>query len=206
MEDTDRHRLLFGPYRPLPLARGSRAFCLLRDCPVIITSWTDAPIPWPRCRALDGPGGGSGILLDEELARAVRHESAAAMCYWWGVSEGVVWRWRKALAVTRTSNDGTRRLIRASAKAGAADVRGRTLPPDQIERRRQTALALNLARFLRSGYHGPRWTAGQLRLLGRLPDAEVAAKIGRTPNAVRVKRSRQGIPSARDARRRVQGE
>jgi hypothetical protein len=196
VDPADRHRLLFGPYSPLPLARGARAFCLLRDCALIITSWTDAPIPWPRCRALDGPGGGSNILLDEELARAVRQESAAAVCYWWGVSEGVVWRWRKALAVTRTSNDGTRRLMHASAKAGAAKVRGQTLPPDQIERRRQTALALNLARFLRPGYHGPRWTARQLRLLGRLADAEVAAKIGRTVNAVRIMRARRGIPKA----------
>jgi polyhydroxybutyrate depolymerase len=28
---------------------------------VVITSWTDAAIPWPRCRALDSPGPGSGI-------------------------------------------------------------------------------------------------------------------------------------------------
>jgi hypothetical protein len=49
-------------------------------------------------------------LLDDELARAVRTESAEAVRYWWGVSEGVVHRWRKFLDVTRTNNPGTHRL------------------------------------------------------------------------------------------------
>jgi hypothetical protein len=91
---------------------------------VVITGWTGARNPWPRCRALDGPGDGSGILLDEELARAVQHESAAAVCHWWGVSEGVVWRWRKALGVTRTNNEGSRRLIRAASERGGRDAAG----------------------------------------------------------------------------------
>jgi hypothetical protein len=93
---------------------------LLRDCDVVITSWTDARIPWPRCRALDGTGGGSGLLLDEELARAVRHESAAAVMYWWGASSEAVKRWRRALGVGRTDNEGSRRLIRAAAAGGDA--------------------------------------------------------------------------------------
>ena len=77
MTDRERVKLLFGPYRAPPLKRGDRATCLVRDCEVIITSWTDAPIPWPQCRALaDYRGGGWGLLVDEELARAVRHEAA----------------------------------------------------------------------------------------------------------------------------------
>jgi hypothetical protein len=118
------------PLRPPPLRKGDRAFCLLRDTTVVITSWTAARIPWPRCRTLDGTGGGSGILLDEEVARAVRWESAAAVCYWWGISDGVVWRWRRALGVTRTSCEGTRRLTPAAAELGAAALRGKELPPE----------------------------------------------------------------------------
>jgi hypothetical protein len=30
------------------------------------------------------------LLVDEELARAIRHESAAAIQFWWGVSGSVV--------------------------------------------------------------------------------------------------------------------
>jgi hypothetical protein len=81
MIERDRVKLLFGPYRAPPLKRGDRATCLFRDATVVITSWTDARIPWPRCRALDSPGGGSGLLVDEELARAVRHEAAAAVMH-----------------------------------------------------------------------------------------------------------------------------
>ena len=71
MTDDERFRLLFGPYRAPPLHRGDRALCLFRDAPVAVTSWTDAPIPWPRCRALDGRGGGSGLLIEEGLARSL---------------------------------------------------------------------------------------------------------------------------------------
>jgi hypothetical protein len=86
MKHTDRVKLLFDPYRAPALRRGDRAFCLFRDCYVVVTSWTDARIPWPRCRPLDSPLGGSGLLVDEVLAWALRHESAAALKPWFGVS------------------------------------------------------------------------------------------------------------------------
>src|SRR6516164_1577422 len=78
---------------------------------------------------------------------------------------------------------------------GAAEQRGRELPPEQVERRRRTARELNLARHLRTGYHGPRWTKAQLRLLGTAPDEVVAKKVGRTTQAVRCMRARRGIPN-----------
>jgi hypothetical protein len=79
--DRERVKLLFGPYRAPHLKRGDRATCLYRDCAVVITTWSDAPIAWPRCRALDSSGGGCGLLVDEEPARAVRHEAAAAVMF-----------------------------------------------------------------------------------------------------------------------------
>ena len=60
MNARDRVKLLLGPYKAPSLRRGDRATCLLRDCTVVITSWSSARIPWPRCRALDGTGGVSG--------------------------------------------------------------------------------------------------------------------------------------------------
>src|SRR5437763_7296911 len=101
----DKYRLLHGPYEPPPLRKGDRTTCLYRDALVVVTAWSDGRIPWPRCRAL-GHRGGSGLLVEEELARAVRSESAAALCYW-GESAGTRrrsggrrWAW-KALRARR---------------------------------------------------------------------------------------------------------
>jgi len=188
-------QLLHGPYLPPRLQIGARTYCLLRDCLCVVTSWTDARIPWPRCRALDARGGGSGLLLDEELARAVRCESASAIAYWWRVHEGVVWRWRKALGVTRTNNEGSRLLNQAAAEAGGKAMRERDWSDEECDGRSRAAVRLNLKRFLHTGYHGPRWTQEQLQLLGKEPDAVVAGKVGRSVNAVRVMRGRLGIPN-----------
>jgi hypothetical protein len=43
-----------------------------------------------------------------------------------------------------------------------------------------------------------------LKLLGKLPDDEVAARIGRTMDAVRAQRNWLGIATARDRRRRTE--
>ena len=46
------------------------------------TSPTDRCLdPLASVPRLDSPGGGSGLLVDEELARAVRHEAAAAVMF-----------------------------------------------------------------------------------------------------------------------------
>jgi len=187
-------QLLHGPYHAPRLQVGARTYCLLRDYLVTITSWTDAHIPWPRCQPV-GQRGGCGLLLDEELARAVRCESASAIAYWWRVSEGVVWRWRKALGVTLTNNEGSRLLIQAAATAGGEAMRERGLTEEECDARGRAAIRLNLKQFLRTGYHGPRWTQEQLQLLGKEPDEIVAGKVGRSVNAVRLRRERLGIPN-----------
>src|SRR5713101_1478393 len=64
--------VIAGPYTQPKFGRGGRTFCLYRDCDVKIISWTDAPIPWPRCRPVDSLKGQPGLLVDDELARAIR--------------------------------------------------------------------------------------------------------------------------------------
>jgi hypothetical protein len=123
MRASDRTKLLFGPYQAPRLRKGDRATCLYRDCDVVVTGWTDARISWPRCPP-PGTKGHPSLLVDEELARAIKHESAAALRHWWGVSGLVVWKWRKALGVGRKNCPGSRRLIRAASEQGAAQVRG----------------------------------------------------------------------------------
>jgi hypothetical protein len=82
-------------------------------------------------------------------------------------------------------------------------MRERGLTRKERAERRRRALRLNLGRFLRTGYHGPRWTREQLRLLGTEPDDVVAAKTGRSAHAVRIMRTRLGFPTARDRRRKT---
>ena len=134
----DHVKLLRGPYEPPPLKKGDRAFCLFRDADVIVTSWTAARIPWPRCRLAEGTGGGSGLLVDEELARAVRCESALAVRHWWGVCEGAGWRWRKALGVERF-NEGSARLHRLKPRPSPEALSAFARTPEEVERRRRTA-------------------------------------------------------------------
>jgi len=202
--NNDHIRLLHGPYSAPSLRRGDQANCLYRECTVVITGWSDARIPWPRCRVLGGHGGGSGLLVNEELARAVRCESVLVIRYWWGASEMAVWRWRQALGV-KPFNEGSARLRQQLNRELSDDLRGKKLPPEQVERRRRTALELGLRPVsLRPGGSQP-WTAEERGLLGTAPDEEVATQIGRTEMAVQVKRIRLGIPTALDHRHRESG-
>ena len=198
-ESLNAYQLHHGPYHPPPLRRGDRATCLLRDGDVIITGWSDARISWPRCRRPGTHGGGSGLLVDEELARAIRLESSLAIQYWFGVDYSVVWRWRKALGV-EPLNEGSARLRKAINRELVSQMKGKPLPPEQVERRRRTAKELGLRPPPRPG--GRPWTERELGFLGTAPDAELAARFGRTETAVRVMRLRRGVPSPRDRRRR----
>src|SRR5262249_39996674 len=189
MRHAERVKLLHGPYTPPPLRKGDRATCLLRDGTVVITSWSDGRISWPRCRLL-GHRGGSGLLVDEQLARAIRLESSLALQHWFGVGMETVWRWRKAFGVGRY-NEGSAKLRTDMNVELGGRQKGKKLPPDQVERRRKTARQLG---FRPTGrWKGREWTREQLRLLGKIPDAELAERFGRTVNAVRVQRTKRGI-------------
>jgi hypothetical protein len=85
--------------------------CLIRG-EVQVVGFTDAPIPWPLGKCRSRPA----VIVYGDLARAVRLESAAAIGYWWDVSAGVVWRWRKALGVGRMDSPGSRRQILAGQR------------------------------------------------------------------------------------------
>jgi len=184
--DPDKVKLLFGPYKPTPLQRGDVAFCYIRDYPVVVIGWSDARIPWPRYIPLDPPRQGRGLLIDDELARAILHESALAVAPWWGVSVSTVWHWRKALGVTRKNNQGTHRLV-----LGAI---GATLE----------------SRFGEGGPQRPRgrpavWSSWEVALLGALSDHEVARRTGRSVEAAGKKRLAMGRAPVRARRRAARG-
>jgi hypothetical protein len=157
---------------------------------VVITSWTDARISWPRCRAI-GVRGGSGLLLTEELVRAVRTESAEAIKYWFGVSANAVWNWRQAFDVARWGTEGSRRLLLQVCEAAAKKTRGKKRPPAAVQKQIQTCRERGYKppqhRWVKTG-----WKQWQIDLLGTAPDAELAARFGRTITAIRVMRNRLG--------------
>jgi hypothetical protein len=185
-----------------PLKVGDRALCLYRDGLAIVTGWSDAPISWPRCRTVGGHGGGAGLLVCEELARAVRHESNVAVQRWWRVSMFTVCAWRRALGVGMWEPEGSKRLHQALSEAGAAAMQGREFTQAERQAKAERAKAMNLIQHPWAGRQekGQYWTAEQLQLLGTDTDAAIAAQIGRTPEAVRVKRSKLGIPNLADKR------
>jgi hypothetical protein len=105
--------------------------------------------------------------VDEELARAIRSESAQALRHWWGVSAGLVCHWRKALGVGRMDSPGSTRLIQAAAQKGAERMRQKEWSAEGRQQRRKRAIQENYAAFLPGGYQrGPWWTPEEVALLG----------------------------------------
>ena len=190
MSEHVRTELLFGPKKPPRLRRGDRAFCLYRDALVVVTGWSGAPAPWPLRRRLD-PTGGIGPLVDDELARAVWHESGLAVAYWWGVNPSTVGHWRKALGVGRMDSEGSRRLI-----LGCVQTAVNTPYADKLPRRRRRRVPI--AGVEPANDLGLLWTPEELALVGVLPDAEVGRRIDRSRNAVRIKREQLGRPDPTD--------
>lgn len=118
-------RLIAGPYEPPTVRRGDWLECHVRGL-TRVGGWSNGRIPWPRAWKT----GAHQLIVTDELARAVRTESEAAIVHWWGVSPGTVWAWRKALGVGRMT-EGTREVYR--------EVMPRRLPPEAAARGRARA-------------------------------------------------------------------
>ncbi len=157
-----------------------------------------------------GGRSGPGFIVTEELARAARCGSAKALRWWFGAGSKVVAKWRRALGVTRTNNPTTHALMREASARGAAQTRGRLLPAEQVEQQRRTALELNLGQHVRAGLAARTvrslWTAEELALLGTMPDEQVAARVGRGAEGVRQMRTKVGIATAHDRRKKREGK
>jgi hypothetical protein len=192
--DPESVHLLVGPYRPPALAKGARTYCHLRATTVVVTSLTDARIPWPRCRD-PRCRGGSGMLVDDELLRAIRTEAAVAVAYWWGVPPSCVSRWRRLLGVERF-NKGSARLQKRNGAKGAASLQSKRWTPAERAAKRALSRALGLVRFMRTKRWPERpWMPSEVKLLGTMPDAAVAARVGRSRATVRRERVELGIPA-----------
>jgi hypothetical protein len=105
MIDSDRVKLLYGPYRPPRCKLGQKLSCEYRDRELKVKGMTDALVQWPASRT----GRGSSPIVCGDLVRAIRTESVMAVAHHWGVNANTVSKWRQALGVSPMTN-GTRRL------------------------------------------------------------------------------------------------
>ena len=187
---------LIGTYSAPAVRRGQVVTCLYRDRDCYITTISDAPIPWPRCQPR-GQHGGSGLWVNATLARAIKTESAQALMYWFGVSDKVVWRWRKAFGVGGrvTTTKGTKRAVRAAALAGVTALKAKEWSDDELDVRAELSRRLGLRPGPRWTLERGGWTPDELALLGTDHDKVIAEKLGRTLSAVMSKRVQRKIPA-----------
>ena len=210
-----RFKLRFGPYRMPRLKPGQRAECEYGGT-VRVAAISDAPVQWPL-----GVVRGHRIpVLCGDLVRAVKTEAACDVAAAWGVSHGLVAKWRKTLRVRRTIG-GHQRLsesIRATDPARARKIakakRGKPRPRHVIEAMRRTHVgrplpastrakmsAAHRKRGTRPPWVKPAWRPWEDELCRTLPAAEVAKRTGRALGAVYSRRAILGLP---DGRRKVE--
>jgi hypothetical protein len=186
MKDADRFRLL-SRYRTPCIRIGTVLSCESRDCDVIVVGYSDGRIPWPLGRRRGS--GVRGLVVFGDLARAVRRESNQSVCHWWGVTEKVVTKWRKALGIG-AMNEGTARLRTEYAKedwfvAGRRTAIANAADP---ERRQKLSAAFR-------GKPRPPHVVQALRRAsaGRKVSAETRAKLA----AMTRKRAESFLPNGR---------
>lgn len=119
MISPDPPKLYFGPYSTPRLRPGRKETCEVRG-DVIIVELSSGRIPWPLARL---PGKSPrGLLVYKGLAKAIRLESATAVCYWWGVNPTTISRWRLAMGVD-AHTAGSRKLRAEHGKRNWDKVR-----------------------------------------------------------------------------------
>lgn len=163
---------------------------------VQVGGYHDGQIPWPYRRRT----GAHSLILTSTLAEAVRTEAAQDIMAWFGVSEGTVWGWRKALGVTARNNPGTQRRYKelaASKLTPEAAARGRAKAAQPEAR----AKALDtIAKGMRRRKPHPNtihWTPKMDAVLGTMPDEQAARALGISKTKVSVRRRYLKIPSYR---------
>jgi hypothetical protein len=189
MEDSERYKLLYGPYVPPKCRIGDKLACEFRGREVKVRLMTDAPIQWPAHRGGLLPA----VIVCGDLIRAVRVESEIAVAHHWGVSPATVKHWRRALGVPRTTR-GTLRL--------AIDYTDEKLTPE-VRAMAGAAMAKPTTRAkLSAARKGkpphPNMTAAQREWARRPKSAEFKRKVSEFMRELWQNPEEHGLPARHD--------
>ena len=184
---------LLGTYSPPLTSVGRRVWCRYRSAWCRITSFTDAPISWPRC-IIAGQRGGSGLWVSAGLERAIHTESALALRHWFGVSRTCVNCWRRWAGVEgHLTTRGSIRERQRISELGAEVVRGTKQSDEERAAKSKRSKALDLIRHARAKRWPNGWTPEMDARLGTAPDIQLAWAWGKSETAVRMRRGRLRI-------------
>jgi hypothetical protein len=135
-------RLRHGPYAPPRCRVGSMLDCEYRGQESVVGGMTHGRIQWPYARI----GGRLSPIVCGDLARAIRQEAAIAVAHHWGVSFGLVTRWRASLGVGLRDNEGTVCLKTRAVNLASQEAKRRA---DEATASRKPITAERAARALR---------------------------------------------------------
>ncbi len=205
LTEEERCRLLYGPYKPPLVKRGFLVDAIRGK--VKFSHFTNARIPWPKYQKTT-KGGSGGHVLCGDLVRALTDESAPAIAYHWGVCQGTISNWRRALELSGL-NAGSNRLMdigvelarrpEGRAKISVAN-RGRRLSrthkrrllagmmagwKERFEARRDEYR--KTGRFPKATKSDP-WIPEEEKLLAKFSTADLARIIKRTMKSIKARR------------------
>jgi len=219
MSEQNRFKLL-GTYRTPKFKYGDIVECEMRG-PVKIVGLTSARIPWPKCTRGMILYGDLARAVRTESGKAVQYWFGVGQDRAWKwrralgvdrVNEGtsaLMSRNAPDSCQSDAANAKREPALKSAERAAkiAAAKRGKPRPPgfmaklraanvgrkqsaETREKRRATAKRRGT---IPPGMKGPIWTAAELALLGTMPDAEVATRIGRSLAAVQSRRYGLGM-------------
>lgn len=194
MEDKERFQLFYGPYEMPRLRYKAWTRCEIRG-KVRAGKISGGRLPWPTVYPT------KSLIVCGGLVQALKVESSQAIAYHWGVTVHTVSRWKRLLDVKGT-NPGTLRLLekwraelqRLRKNPELAARAAKHIPTKQILRRSHPTPAL-IRSLEKRGFFERAWTQRELKLLGTMPDSDVAQRTGRTAQAVASRRATLGIPN-----------
>jgi len=162
MIDSQRFKLLYGPYVAPQCRLGEKLTCEYQGQEVTVKRITDAPIKWPCARR----NRNASPILCGDLIRAVQVESEIAVAYHWGVGASVVWKWRRALNVSAMTNGSRRLRIEYAAETLTPEVRAKAREAMHSEKVRAKLSAVRKGRTQHPN------TIAACRELGKRPKSE----------------------------------